>query len=507
MAPTPTHNPRENAEIRGANNPRLKHQTAAAPTDGEVQEVQEAAPAAPVLPVISAPAPSGQRGAHAASPMKPVDTAYHQKTYHSFAEQLRAHQPGAGAQPATPDTAVFYDADRYKAQRQKKPLGKMAIVAGILAAIAIGVGLWFYFYPPVYGISVNGADRIVVRGTSLDDLIDAGAASPNPGNLIAVDNTLLQEGGGARFSATVDGAETDDGDYQVGPDDIVLINDGKDTMETFSSHTLTIEPGRSERGKGAIHAYIEGTPGVVLEKVGDVSGITVKEEQTVLSDGGVVKYDANTNGEKVIALTFDDGPWPDTTAQILDILAANNAKATFFTIGEQIGNFPEQVQRAAAEGHQICTHSWDHADGSGQGVNLTYMSPEEQVSEIQRGYDAITSVTGTDASHVIRTPGGNFYGDLVWTIQPLVSAEINWNIDTEDWRRPGAEVIANRILTAQPGDIILMHDGGGDRSQTVAALKTALPQLAAQGYRFVTIDELMALSTPQQAIEAGLATE
>ena len=77
----------------------------------------------------------------------------------------------------------------------------------------------------------------------------------------------------------------------------------------------------------------------------------------------------------------------------------------------------------------------------------------------------------------MRAPGGNFKGDIVWTLQPYIDAEIGWNVDTEDWRRPGADTIASRIMKAKPGSVILMHDGGGDRSQTVEALKKALPQL------------------------------
>ena len=95
----------------------------------------------------------------------------------------------------------------------------------------------------------------------------------------------------------------------------------------------------------------------------------------------------------------------------------------------------------------------------------------------------------------MRAPGGNYHatssGNIITNLADHVTAEIGWNVDTEDWRRPGAQAIADRIMSAQPGDVVLMHDGGGDRSQTVEALKIALPQLKAQGYRFVTIDELM----------------
>lgn len=81
-------------------------------------------------------------------------------------------------------------------------------------------------------------------------------------------------------------------------------------------------------------------------------------------------------------------------------------------------------------------------------------------------------------------------------MQPYIDAEIGWNVDTEDWRRPGADTIASRIMKAKPGSVILMHDGGGDRSQTVEALKKALPQLKQEGYRFVTISELLQYDPP-----------
>ena len=92
---------------------------------------------------------------------------------------------------------------------------------------------------------------------------------------------------------------------------------------------------------------------------------------------------------------------------------------------------------------------------------------------------------------MFRTPGGNYDEDVMKNIAPLISAEIGWDIDTEDWQRPGADAIASQIESAWPGAIILMHDGGGDREQTVAALKQALPKLKEQGYSFVTMDELL----------------
>ena len=346
---------------------------------------------------------------------------------------------------------------------------------------------------------MNGVTHTVDRGATLATALDEGMATPQPGNLLAIDGSVITEGGGDRFSATVNGEATNDETRELRKGDVVEIADGADATETFQSSTEEIPFTRVEDENywsGSLHVYIAGANGVRTTKTGDVSGITLTEDTQPVVNEEYKIYNANVGDDKVIALTFDDGPWPDTTGQILDILEQNDAKATFFTIGNQIESHSDTVKRAHDAGHQICTHTWDHASGSGQGVNLTYMSADEQVTEVQKGMDAISAATGAEASRVMRAPGGNFFGELVWTLQPYITAEIGWNVDTEDWRRPGADVIAERILSAQPGDVILMHDGGGDRSQTVEALRQALPVLKEKGYRFVTVDELLAYGVP-----------
>ena len=176
----------------------------------------------------------------------------------------------------------------------------------------------------------------------------------------------------------------------------------------------------------------------------------------------------------------------------MDIIKSNDDKATFFTVGNRIDDSTaDLIKREVVEGHQVCTHTWDHAAGSGQGVNLSFMSKDEKREEITKGMKAISDVTGQEASKVIRSPGGNFPTEVWMNVEDLITAEIGWDIDTEDWRKPGSDAIAQAIKSATPGDVILMHDGGGDRSETVEALKEALPYLKKQGFRFITIDELM----------------
>lgn len=415
-----------------------------------------------------------------------------------------AARPSARA--SAPQTIPLEDAPRVRAarptMRRPEPAPKRnKIIGGAVAALAaalVAVGIFAYAQSLHIDITVNGQEERVATGSTLSDLVDAGIASPTPGNLLAIDGSIAEEGGGVRFTATVNGTEVDDENAVLAEGDTVQIDHGHDVTEDYTESTVDVAPQLVFEGSGAIHCYTgDGTPGKVNRKTGNVSGVVVDETIEEPTNAVVKKYNAQTGDDRVVALTFDDGPWPDTTDQILDILAENGAKATFFTIGSQIdGAKADSVKRAYNEGHQICTHTWDHAAGSGQGVNLGYMSAEEQVQEVQKGYDAISQVTGAEASRVIRTPGGNFNESTALNLKPLVSAEIGWNIDTEDWRRPGAEAIAEKIKQAKNGSIILMHDGGGDRSQTVEALRIALPYLKEQGFRFVTIDELLAYNDP-----------
>ena len=124
-------------------------------------------------------------------------------------------------------------------------------------------------------------------------------------------------------------------------------------------------------------------------------------------------YPGQWRAKKSVA-PLDDGPWDDTN-ELLDVLRDNGAKATFFTVGNRIsGDGVDTVKREVAEGHQVATHTWDHAAGDGQSVNLSYMSAEQQREEVTKGFQAIEDATGQKPSFVMRAPGGNFPTE-VWS--------------------------------------------------------------------------------------------
>lgn len=426
-------------------------------------------------------------------------------TERSFDDLFPTHESGGheprrsgSVRPSSAPRAAATSGDRGRyrcAQARPRPTGRRAIgiVAAALVLIALAAGGFLLVQSLPASVTLNGASLDVGGGKTLADALHAAGIEPKPGDLVAVDGTVLEEGKGEPFHATVNGQPTTDAATKLASGDVVELGDGAPIEEPSETAEVAVPFSHEEEGRGPIHLIEgEGSDGMKRTKTGALSGAVV--EETVQEPVNVLRRNVSpqVGDDKVIALTFDDGPWPETTAAVLDVLAANGAKATFFTVGNRIdGEGADLVKRAAAEGHQICTHSYDHAAGDGQSVNLGYMTSEDQVAEVQKGYEAIEAVTGSEASHVFRAPGGNYGEDVMRNVGPLVSAEIGWNIDSQDWRKPGAGAIADQIKNAWPGAIVLLHDGGGDRTQTVAALEDALPYLKSQGYRFVTMDELL----------------
>jgi peptidoglycan/xylan/chitin deacetylase (PgdA/CDA1 family) len=184
--------------------------------------------------------------------------------------------------------------------------------------------------------------------------------------------------------------------------------------------------------------------------------------------------------KNAVALTIDDGPHPTWTPKVLDLLAASGVRATFSLVGEQAQAYPKLVRRIARAGHGLCNHSMTHPQPFGARSTAAIRG------EIRDAQSAISDAAGTEPE-LFRAPGGD------WTAAVLDSAEeygltpVGWSVDPRDWAQPGAPAIKDTLLTASAGDILLCHDGGGNRAQTVTALKAVLPQLRAEGLRFVAL--------------------
>ncbi|MFE9453081.1 polysaccharide deacetylase family protein [Streptomyces sp. NPDC006739] len=192
-----------------------------------------------------------------------------------------------------------------------------------------------------------------------------------------------------------------------------------------------------------------------------------------------VAYNAAPTAGRTVALTFDDGPG-QATGQILDLLAQYHAQATFCEIGKQAAANPALVKRVIAAGDRLCDHTVDHPQP------MSTLPNDKQAHEITDAKNMITKAGGPGTQvKWFRAPGGDFSAENRKIAVQDGLRPLGWTVDTRDWTRPGAaSILATAKRELYPGGIILMHDGGGDRSQTVAALRELLPWLTQQGYRF-----------------------
>ncbi|MDO8209933.1 polysaccharide deacetylase family protein [Conexibacter sp. CPCC 206217] len=192
-----------------------------------------------------------------------------------------------------------------------------------------------------------------------------------------------------------------------------------------------------------------------------------------------------TNGsraKRVVALTFDDGPSTYTNS-FLDVLKQKGVKATFFMIGQQVAPNASIARRVLAEGHEIGDHTWSHPNVSAGGAFAS--------GQITSTANAIQTATGFRPC-AFRAPGGAISGSLTSLARGLGFNTIQWDVDTNDWQLPGTEADYQRVVNGvHNGSIVLMHDGGGPRSQGLAALPRIIDTLKARGYGFVTVAQLI----------------
>lgn len=198
---------------------------------------------------------------------------------------------------------------------------------------------------------------------------------------------------------------------------------------------------------------------------------------------------------RTVVLTFDDGPDPTWTPRVLDVLEKHGVPATFFVLGNQALRHPDVVRRMQAEGHELGNHSFDHPD-------LALDDPDERSRDLAEAQLAILGAAG-GTTPLFRPPysfSPNSLDDRGWQVVREAHAEgyvtVLADVDSLDWQRPGVDAIV-RNATPQDGEgaVILLHDAGGDRAQTVAALDRLVPALKARGYRFTTVGEAVGITT------------
>ena len=188
---------------------------------------------------------------------------------------------------------------------------------------------------------------------------------------------------------------------------------------------------------------------------------------------------AATAGQRVIALTFDDGPGPFTPA-VLSVLEGYRVPATFFEIGDEVAQYPQFARQVVAAGFSVGDHTWSHPDLS----TLTAQGVASQIDMTQAEIRAVTGVT----PECVRPPYDAWNATALGVIASRGLTTMSYSVDPKDWTLPGVQAIADRVVGAAfPGAVVDMHDGGGDRSQTVAALPQIITRLRAMGYSFVSV--------------------
>lgn len=197
-------------------------------------------------------------------------------------------------------------------------------------------------------------------------------------------------------------------------------------------------------------------------------------------------YPRVETSEKVVALTFDDGPKPGQTEAILDILKRHEVRASFFMVGRRIERHPELAARVLAEGHQLGNHSYSHR-------RLVLKSPSYVQGEIDKT-DALLRGLGVKGEILFRAPYGKKLVVLPWLLSRSGRKHITFDVVSRDDETQDVALLTSRVMeSVRPGSIILFHDGGQDKPGTVQAVDLVLGKLKAEGYRFVTVAELLAL--------------
>lgn len=425
---------------------------------------------------------------------------------------------------------------RRASKRRRKGLrdwtGAVLIVL-ILAAIA-GALAWFMLLRDVTVIVDGHPVEVKVRST-IEEVAATAGVRTQPGDLYSVNGNLIEGVEGAPYTVTVDGYALTRGRqeaYRVHGGETMEFGKGPDTTEESTIEVRDCLPKLEYPSYSGSVSYVAqwGTMGTQEFEVGVVSG--------EVKPGKIVEPPTNTviktldphpdNARQLVALTFDDGPGP-FTPRMLQVLAQYNVPATFFLLGDQVEENPVWTGQVIGSGAQVLSHTYGHE-------YLPGLEDEAFTSEITRGLDAL-SAAGVSGVTAIRAPYGEFGAQGWLRSGGIVSVHVGWSVDSADWvdiEKPTATTTKPEELTREEGetdeefarrqeeekkraeeeteksaasvdqqyaelicagihsgDIILLHDGGGDRTFELTILPIVIEQLRSEGYEFVTVSELM----------------
>ncbi len=366
------------------------------------------------------------------------------------------------------------------ARHERKRPSLAYIAGGIVAGLVVMAVAYRVFL--TIPVKIDASDRRLMVGTRVSELFKDGLVHGDRGNLVAAkDRRILKRGGGDEPFVLVNGKRAAN-DVQLYASDVVKSMNGLDVVEPLAKRLETVTAPVRYEGSGQLETIVsEGHAGRVEVTYGTLSKQVVARRVVQEAVAQVVRREQPKSGSMVIALTFDDGPWPGQTEAILKILKRYGVKATFFEIGAQARGRPQLSKMLADAGMLVENHSQSHPD-------LSKYSADRIQSELAQAQTNIEKATGKRPRY-FRPPGGATSPAVRSVAKKLGLRIVDWDIDTRDWRKPPAAAIVSLVLSrAKPGAVVLMHDGGGDRSHTIEALPKIIEGLKAKGYQFVTLD-------------------
>ena len=325
----------------------------------------------------------------------------------------------------------------------------------------------------VYQRFVKVQGRSVVIGRSARTVGDALAIArrtPRSGALRAAvsGRVLVPDTDPARITLNGRPASTT---AEVRPQDHVWVTDGVDTTEPLVERRVAGSPPPFPAVE--THLWRPGRPQTDRILVGEMSGEVVS--RSVVE----VERPPEPETDKVVALTFDDGPDPRWTPAVMKILREEGVPATFCVLASAGRSFPDLVRAEHDAGHTHCNHTVDH-------IALVGRSRDQVVAQVRGGAEFLASVDGA-APELFRAPFGLVSPEVVDVAHSLHLRVLGWTVDSADYLKSPPDVLVRRVMSAmRPGAVVLLHDGGGDRANTVAAVRPLIRALKAEGYAFST---------------------
>lgn len=355
----------------------------------------------------------------------------------------------------------------------------LLIAAGLVPALLAALGGHLAGSLHLITVYADGKRYVAEHPTTVRQVVKEAGFSLSKGDFLDVTGSVIVESGGGAPTFWMDGSPVK-GEVRARPSSRISWRAGKNHIEPVRYRRVLVRtPARGSNLKPIVTKVEGGDAPVIrsardrliIEPYGSISGKLLPASERL-----------SKNEQKLVALTFDDGPGK-MTPRFLKVLKKHKVKATFFVIGERVTWYPWMVKRELKQGHTVANHSMRH-------LYVDSMKPANMKADIEETMEILEAAGATP--RWFRPPGGRISPALAKRIAAEGMSIVLWDVDPSDWKHPGAKTIAARVVkNVTPGSIVLLHDGGGDRAQTLKALPIIIKKLRARGYDFVNLDELL----------------